>query len=164
MLQMSSHDLVLDGQQNLEQYMDYKLAFVTFSLGIGLTAQAADQSKTRVSANIKAGKELFRQHCSVCHGTGGKGDGSMYDPHSGDKSVRVPPADLTLLSERNGGTFPVERVKDSIQSKAPIQAHGTPSMPAWGDIFYNQKANPKVISARVRDITAYIESIQMSKR
>jgi hypothetical protein len=37
-------------------------------------------------------------------------------------------------------------------------------MPAWGDVFYNQKSNPKVIEARVRNLTAYIESVQAAAK
>jgi len=76
----------------------------------------------------------------------------------------VPPADLTLLSQRNSGKFPAARVGDAIYSKGPIPAHGTPQMPAWGDVFYNLKSDPKLIEARVRNLTAYIESLQAAAK
>lgn len=136
-----------------------KLA-VAFSIGIAFGAYAQETPKTRPPANVAAGKELYRQHCSVCHGPDAKGDGSLYDARSADKSVRVPPADLTLLSQRNAGKFPAARISDAIYSKEPIPAHGTPDMPAWGDVFYNLKSDPKLIEARVRNLTAYIESLQ----
>ena len=88
----------------------------------------------------------------------------MYDPESGEPERRVPPADLMLLSERNSGKFPADRVRDAIYSKAPIPAHGTPKMPAWGDVFYNLKSDPKALEARVRDLTAYIGSIQATNK
>ena len=113
-----------------------KLAALTFSIGIGFVAHAQQTPKTRLQVNVAAGKELFRQYCSVCHGLDAKGNGSLYDANSADKSVRVPPADLTLLSQRNAGKFPGARVRDAIYSKGPIPAHGTPDMPAWGDVFY----------------------------
>jgi hypothetical protein len=37
-------------------------------------------------------------------------------------------------------------------------------MPAWGDVFYSLKSNPKRLEERVRDLTAYIESIQATKK
>ncbi len=37
-------------------------------------------------------------------------------------------------------------------------------MPAWGDVFYNLKSNPKVIDAHVRNLTAYIESLQAAAK
>ena len=139
-----------------------RLAVLTFSIGIGFVAHAQQTPKTpQVNA---AGKELFHQYCSVCHGVDAKGNGSLYDARSADKSVRVPPADLTLLSQRNAGKFPATRVRDAIYSKGPIPAHGTPDMPAWGDVFYNRKSDPKLIEARVRNLTAYIESLQAAAK
>jgi len=137
------------------------LAILTLGIGVGFIANAQQSTKT-TRANVAAGKELYRQYCSSCHGVDGKGKGSMYDPLSSDKSRRVPPADLTILSAQNTGKFPEARVNDSISSKKPIPGHGTPEMPAWGDVFYNQKSNPKVIDARVRNLTAYIESLQQA--
>lgn len=136
-----------------------RLAILTFSIGVAFTAYASGQSKTR--ANLGAGKELYHQHCSTCHGNDGKGSGSMYDPNSADKSRRVRPADLTVMSQQNAGKFPEDRVKDAIYTKKPIPGHGNPDMPAWGDVFYNQKSNQKRLEARVRDLTAYIESLQI---
>jgi len=60
--------------------------------------------------------------------------------------------------------FPADRVRDSIYSKGSIPAHGTPDMPAWGDVFYSLKSNPQRLEERVRDLTAYIESIQKPKK
>ncbi len=138
------------------------LSILSFAILIGLAGEA--QQTTKASPQVNAGKELFHQHCSVCHGTDGKGNGSLYDASSTDKSVRVPPADLTLLSQRNAGKFPADRVRDAIYSKGPIPAHGTPEMPAWGDVFYSSKSDPKLIEARVRNLTAYIESLQAAAR
>jgi len=141
-----------------------RLAILAVSMGIGLAASAQTPSKTGPKANIAAGKELFLQHCSVCHGVDAKGKGSMYDPESAEPERRVPPADLTVLSERNTGKFPADRVRDAIYFKGSTPAHGTPEMPAWGNVFYLLKSRPKVLEERVRDLTAYIESIQKTKK
>jgi len=140
-----------------------KLAVLTFTIGIGFVAYGQQTPKTRLPVNA-TGKELFHQYCSVCHGVDAKGNGSPYDSRSTDKSVRVPPADLTLLSLRNAGKFPAARVREAIYSKEPIPAHGTPDMPAWGDVFSNLKSDPKLIEARVRNLTAYIESLQAAAK
>ncbi len=143
-----------------------KLAILAVSIGVGFVASAQTPIKTRPQANIAAGRESFHQRCSVCHGVDGRGPGpgSMYDPQSGDPSRRVPPPDLTVLSERNSGKFPADRVRDAIYFKGSIPAHGTPDMPAWGDVFYTLKSEPKRLEERVRDLTAYIESIQATKK
>jgi hypothetical protein len=52
------------------------------------------------------------------------------------------------------------RAVKSSYSKGPIPAHGTPDMPAWGDVFYNLKSDTKLIEARERNLTAYIESLR----
>ena len=143
------------------QYM--RLAILGVSLSVGLVASAQTPAKTGPKANIAAGKELFQQHCSVCHGVDAKGKGSMYDPESSEPARRVPPADLTVLSKQNAGKFPADRVRDAIYNKDSIPAHGTPDMPAWGNVFYLLKSRPKVLEKRVRDLTVYIESIQATK-
>ena len=141
-----------------------KLAILAVSIGVGFVAYAQTPAKTGPKANLAAGGELFHQNCSVCHGIDAKGNGSMYYPESGDPSKRVPPANLTVLSEQNAGKFPADRVRNAIYNKSPIPAHGTPNMPAWGNVFYLLKPYPKVLEERVRDLTAYIESIQKPKK
>jgi hypothetical protein len=89
---------------------------------------------------------------------------AIYDPQSTDPARRVPPADLTALSEQDGGKFPADRVRNAIYFKGSIPAHGTPNMPAGGDVFYSLKSDPKLLEKRVRELTAYIESIQATKK
>jgi hypothetical protein len=88
----------------------------------------------------------------------------MYDPESAEPSRRVPPADLTVLSQQNAGKFPADRVRDSIYSQDSLPAHGTPDMPAWGHLFDSDKSDQKRVDERVRDLTAYIESIQEPRK
>ena len=60
------------------------------------------------SDQIDIGKIEFERNCSICHGSYGRGDG----PYAAIVKIRVP--DLTMLSERNSGTFPFQRVYDTI--------------------------------------------------
>jgi mono/diheme cytochrome c family protein len=140
-----------------------RLAILAVSIGVGLVASAQTPAKTGPKANIAAGKVLFHQNCSVCHGLDGKGpdSGSIYDL---EPEKWVKPADLTALSERNSGKFPADRVRDAIYFKGSIPAHGTPEMPAWGNVFYLLKSRPKVLEERVRDLSAYIDSIQKTRK
>ena len=55
-----------------------------------------------------SGRALFDQFCVSCHGNGGKGDG----PAAADLATK--PADLTRISARNGGEFPLVRVMSTI--------------------------------------------------
>jgi mono/diheme cytochrome c family protein len=140
-----------------------RLAILAVSIGVGLVASAQTPAKTGPKANIAAGKVLFHQNCSVCHGLDGKGpdSGSIYDL---EPEKWVKPADLTVLSERNSAKFPADRVRDAIYFKGSIPAHGTPQMPAWGSVFYLLKSKSKRLEERVRDLTAYIESVQTTKK
>jgi mono/diheme cytochrome c family protein len=115
-----------------------------------------------VNVNIAAGKQLFQQHCAVCHGIHGNGD-SSYESGTYLPPRQPPAADLTALSIDNGGVFPADRVRNAIQCSAPIAQHGTPEMPAWGNAFYDLKSRPKEYEKRVREITAFIESIQTTR-
>lgn len=147
-----------------------RLAIFAVAIGVGFAASAQTPAKSGPRANIAAGKELFHQHCSTCHGVDAKGAkgaasrGIMYDPQSIEPERRVPPADLTELSERNAGKFPANRIRNAISNKDSIPSHGTPDMPAWGNVFYLLKDRPKLLEKRVRDLTAYIESIQATEK
>ena len=55
-----------------------------------------------------SGASDFADLCAPCHGTTGKGDGPMA------ADLVKKPADLTGLTARNGGTFPMERVMNKI--------------------------------------------------
>ena len=55
-----------------------------------------------------SGASDFTELCAPCHGTGAKGDGPMA------AELAKKPADLTGLSARNGGTFPLARVMNKI--------------------------------------------------
>jgi mono/diheme cytochrome c family protein len=141
-----------------------RLAILAVSIAVGVVASA--QTTTKTKASLTGGGELFHQNCSVCYGVDGKGpgSGSTYDPESIEPKKRVKPANLTILSEQNAGKFPADRVRNAIYNKDSIPAHGTPDMPAWGNVFYLLKSRPKVLEERVRDLTAYIESIQTTKK
>lgn len=146
-----------------------RFAILAVSIAVGFVASAQPPTRTPTGANIAAGKEFFHQNCSICHGVDAKGyrskgSGLIYDPDSAEPERRVPPGDLTVLSEHNAGKFPADRVRESVSSKGLIPAHGTPEMPAWGHAFDSLKSEPKRLEQRLRDLTAYIESIQEQKK
>lgn len=72
------------------------------------------------------GAELFGRFCASCHGSRGFGDG----PVAPSLKVMIP--DLTELSKRSGGKFPAERVREIVDGRAVLPAHGTRLMPVWG--------------------------------
>ncbi len=78
------------------------------------------------------GLREYIANCARCHETNGKGDGGYAQLHK----IRIP--DLTLLSSRNKGVFPAERVREIIDGTQVVVVHGTPGMPVWGEKY---KAN-----------------------
>ncbi len=73
-----------------------------------------------------AGKTEFEAKCAVCHGVDGKGDGPLAS------QLKTTPADLTQLSKKNGGVFPLSAVYEKIDGRQEVKAHGTRDMPVWG--------------------------------
>ena len=81
------------------------------------TAVAADK--------VDLGKREYDSNCIACHGKDLKG-GAYVD------FLKVTPPDLTLLSKKNGGVFPLERVYAVIDGRQEVKAHGPRDMPIWG--------------------------------
>lgn len=79
--------------------------------------------------NADIGKDEYVNCCASCHGISGKGDGPVA---AGLKRV---PADLTKLSERNNGVFPVSRIYEVIDGRFAVATHGNREMPIWGEIY-----------------------------
>jgi mono/diheme cytochrome c family protein len=97
------------------------LALGAFSnWGSGYAADAAD-----------FGKVEYERKCAVCHGLKGKGDG----PYA---VVGMSVPDLTTLSKRNKGVFPVQHLNDVIDGTEILAAHGTRNMPIWGTVYRAQ--------------------------
>lgn len=81
------------------------------------------------SVSEEIGEASFMVNCAVCHGANGSGNGPILD------FLKSAPADLTGLSERNGGQFPFKRVYEVIADADQNRGHGTSEMPIWGNRF-----------------------------
>jgi mono/diheme cytochrome c family protein len=111
-----------------------------------------DQLAPTPATEPMSGAQLFRTHCASCHGENAAGAG----PISAQLRTAVP--DLTTFSTRNGGMFPVERVRQMIEGRGPA-AHGDRSMPVWGDVFRQQNADADA-ATRIDSIVTFLRSIQ----
>ena len=76
--------------------------------------------------SIDVPKAEYLSHCAACHGDGAKGDG----PLSVKLTTRA--ADLTVLSRKNKGVFPVSAVYAAIDGRNVSGSHRAPDMPIWG--------------------------------
>jgi mono/diheme cytochrome c family protein len=106
-----------------------------------------------------SGVELFGRYCAACHGSEARGDG----PVAASLNKRVP--DLTRLALDAEGEFPAQRVRETIDGRSMVMAHGTRQMPVWGYEFWVEEGADIVAedaaSAIVVRLVAYLESIQM---
>jgi hypothetical protein len=101
---------------------------------------------------------MYLRYCGPCHGPLGKGDGVA-------GSFMTPkPADLTRLAEKNGGTFPFQKVMAYIDGTQGVRAHGDPVMPVWGEVFRAEAGWDTGRQVEVRGtlmlLTDYVRSIQ----
>ena len=92
-----------------------------------------------------AGKTEYVARCGSCHGSSGKGDGPV------GEALRTRPSDLTLLAKNNSGVFPREVVRQIIDGRKTLRAHGNYEMPVWGESI-NQE--------RILALIAYLRSLQ----
>ncbi len=102
-----------------------------------------------------SGKADFTELCAPCHGVSAKGDGELA------KSLAHPPADLTGLSSRHGGVFPMARVDRIIAGEEQLPlGHGTREMPVWGPIFSQVERDQNLGRVRVDNLTRYLMTLQ----
>lgn len=110
---------------------------------------------------IEGGRYLFKKYCASCHGNRAEGDGPMAS------SLEVRPANLTLLSKKNGGRFPFWETYRVIDGREYLQKHGTREMPVWG-IWFRIPADEldtetdwaDQVRGRLWQLLSYLESIQ----
>jgi mono/diheme cytochrome c family protein len=88
------------------------------------------------------GKREYVNSCAVCHGDSGRGDGPII------ASLKIAPADLTIIQKSNNGVFPFGRVYEVIDGRKTIAAHGSRDMPVWGDRFKEKSAELAELAMR----------------
>ena len=104
------------------------------------------------------GAELYQRFCASCHGESGRGDG----PVASSLLVAVP--DLTQISRRYGNRFPVEQLREIVDGRSNVIAHGTREMPVWGyEFWWEEGADIQAESAAraiIEELLAYLRTIQ----
>ena len=127
-------------------------ATLAIFLAVGLSAGAQEMTY---------GQAEFLNSCAACHGTDGRGDGPMAEV------LNTPPADLTRIAERNGGSFPYWKVFATIDGRYIVPGHGERDMPVWGRQFidedvatYGPSGGEIVTTERIHELTTYVETLQ----
>ena len=115
---------------------------------------SSKQEEGPLIASIQ-GPALYQAYCASCHGKDAKGGGPMA------KSLKVPPADLTRISARNAGTFPLMRIERIISGEEQTgSGHGTREMPVWGTIFSQVARDQDLGRVRIDNLARYLRDIQ----
>jgi mono/diheme cytochrome c family protein len=106
------------------------------------------------------GEVAFMTQCSACHGRDARGGGPMA------ANLPIAPPDLTLISARNGGNFPQDRVMSQIDGFTR-GAHGRADpMPHFGDgdlgplVMTAEDGNPMPVPAELLALSNYLRVIQ----
>ncbi|HEY6370388.1 MAG TPA: c-type cytochrome [Candidatus Sulfotelmatobacter sp.] len=136
-------------------------ALIILACAVAAQDQTQDQTKKTIQhVTVKptspaSGKEMYTSYCAVCHGTDGKGGGPAAS------ALKTTPADLTKLSENNGGKFPAMKVTSTLRGTSDLPAHGSKEMPVWGPLFRSMSAGQEgEVQQRVANLTHYVESLQ----
>lgn len=108
-----------------------------------------------------SGLEMYQSFCASCHGVGGEGDG----PVAPLVKIHVP--DLTRIAQRDGGEFPTEDVRRTIDGRFDRPAHGPRDMPVWGWQFYRSETlkdpvERARVDALIDRLVQYLRTIQKS--
>ena len=134
------------------------LAILALTITLSLSTVAIAQTP-----KTDLGKKEYDLQCSICHGADAKGNGFL------GATLKVVPPDLTVLTRKNGGVFPAERVSGVIDGRVQIASHGSPEMPIWGtryavnaaehffDVPYDQEA---YVRAHLLLLIDYLSRIQ----
>jgi mono/diheme cytochrome c family protein len=130
-----------------------------FALTMAITVQGQQKPEIKhapiTRTSPASGAAMYKAYCAVCHGLDGTGNGPAAE------ALKTPPANLTLLSQNNGGKFPAMKVVSTIRGEAGVPAHGTREMPIWGHLFWTVSGgHESEVQQRVANLTKYVESLQ----
>jgi mono/diheme cytochrome c family protein len=141
--------------------MHFKIGgFVIVGLSLFVLLRPAQTQKTETPETTHLidsiqGPALYTAYCAVCHGRDGKGGGTLA------KSLKVALPDLTRISMREGGKFPLVRIQRVISGEEPLPSgHGTREMPVWGPIFSQVAWDQDLGRMRVYNLAKYLEGMQ----
>ncbi|KAB2957992.1 MAG: cytochrome c [Thermoanaerobaculia bacterium] len=122
-------------------------------------AAAAGRAEEEPAYSAFNGKQSYKTLCMNCHGVEGKGDGYLVE------NLRVRPTDLTVLAQKNGGVYPADRVRASIDGREQVTGHGLREMPVWGDVLVwteqDSAERQLQIQRKIGELVEFIRSIQV---
>lgn len=127
---------------------------------IALIAVFIAGSVSAQSSKVENGQDLYLYFCAECHGKDAASVGPMAE------MLAIEPPDLTDLTDRNQGVFPITDVAKQIDGRIPIGFHTY--MPVFGPSLdheqYVSLALPSgqtlMVPQPLADLLTYLQSIQ----
>ena len=124
----------------------------------GCTQGEVTEEEAHERELVAGGRASYRAYCAGCHGLDAKGQGPAA------AYMTIPPADLTLITQRHGGTYPEEWVHDRIYgTEAPADTASLDKMLHFGQIWLGENPTPERrqnVERTVEELVSYLESIQ----
>jgi mono/diheme cytochrome c family protein len=133
---------------------------IAVAAGVGMAVWLAGAGAAPFSdETMRDARRDYRRYCASCHGDEGRGDGPVA------QATKAMPADLTLLSKNNDGTFPYQKVRDVIDGRADVAAHGPRTMPVWGKELYvsPEGVGQRQAQDRIDALTEYVQRMQRER-
>lgn len=126
----------------------------------GLCVALAAFASPALAQSTDVGKRLYDESCAGCHGATGAGGDELAE------LLTVATPDLTTLSARHDGKFPMLDVIHIIDGRTGVRAHGG-AMPVFGKLYAASSAAAAddygtvlEVHGRVLSLALYLESIQ----
>ncbi|MBX2836771.1 MAG: cytochrome c [Gammaproteobacteria bacterium] len=101
-------------------------------LTVGVQPASAQSNRGYDEVNLTQGKELYAQHCAVCHGK--NGESTVKDWHQRDTNGRFPPPPLNGTAHTWHHSFGA--LMHTIQNGTQENGGG---MPAWKETLSNEE-------------------------
>jgi mono/diheme cytochrome c family protein len=138
-----------------------RLLITTMGVIVAAGIAYANQNDAKVTIPVgktspTSGQQMFASYCAPCHGVDARGHGPV------SPALKIPPADLTMLSRSNHGKFPDTHVVTVLENGPELPAHGTALMPVWGPIFGKMNTtNQQEKLLRISNLSRYLETLQV---
>ncbi|HEX2494109.1 MAG TPA: cytochrome c [Steroidobacter sp.] len=130
----------------------------TLIAAVALLASCRSQPQPAVLQSM-SGMQLYETLCASCHGVSAKGDGPIAP------LIKTGVPDLTRIAKREGGEFPTEDVRRTIDGRFDRSAHGPRDMPVWGWRLYDSSSSDEAgerarTDSMIERLVEYLRSIQ----
>ncbi|MBW7056267.1 cytochrome c [Paracoccus bogoriensis] len=129
---------------------------LTLGAGLGLAALVAACAPEAGPGGARAD---FAAYCAACHGNDGRGGGPLAE------GMEPVPADVTLITRRNGGVFPKAQVMGHIAGYTMGRSESP--MPQFSDLlegpqvmFDDGSGQTVPTPARLVALADYVQSLQ----